>query len=59
MQDITMADAIRDRLVHNAYKTNLKGKSFRNLLRNLQKVATTGYNICFVKAMIDINAFNS
>lgn len=27
--DATMADAILDRLVHNAYKINLKGESMR------------------------------
>ncbi len=27
--DPTMADAILDRLVHNAYKINLKGESMR------------------------------
>ncbi len=28
--DPTLADAILDRLVHNAYKINLKGESMRN-----------------------------
>jgi DNA replication protein DnaC len=29
MQDPTLADAILDRLVHNAYKLELKGESMR------------------------------
>jgi DNA replication protein DnaC len=29
MQDPTLADAILDRLVHNAYKVELKGESMR------------------------------
>jgi DNA replication protein DnaC len=32
MQDQTMADAILDRLVHNAYKVELKGESMRKKL---------------------------
>jgi DNA replication protein DnaC len=33
--DSTMADAIMDRLVHNAYKINLKGESLRKKQTNL------------------------
>ncbi len=33
--DPTLADAILDRLVHNAYKINLKGDSMRKKLKNL------------------------
>jgi len=33
--DPTLADAILDRLVHNAYKINLKGESMRKRLKNL------------------------
>ena len=29
LSDSTLADAIMDRLVHNAYKVNLKGESLR------------------------------
>ena len=31
LADPTMADAILDRLVHNAYQLNLKGESMRKL----------------------------
>ena len=33
--DPTLADAILDRLVHNAYKINLKGESMRKKKTNL------------------------
>ena len=33
--DPTLADAILDRLVHNAYKINLKGESMRKLKKTL------------------------
>ena len=33
--DPTLADAILDRLVHNAYQLNLKGESMRKRLRPL------------------------
>ncbi|OAI20877.1 hypothetical protein A1359_20260 [Methylomonas lenta] len=33
--DSTLADAIMDRLVHNAYKINLKGESLRKKQANL------------------------
>jgi DNA replication protein DnaC len=33
--DPTLADAILDRLVHNAYKINLKGESMRKRLTHL------------------------
>jgi DNA replication protein DnaC len=35
IRDPTIADAVLDRLVHNAYKTNLKGESMRKLRSNL------------------------
>jgi DNA replication protein DnaC len=35
IRDPTIADAILDRLVHNAYKINLKGESMRKLKSNL------------------------
>jgi DNA replication protein DnaC len=34
--DPTLADAIMDRLVHNAYKINLKGDSMRKQKNNLK-----------------------
>jgi len=37
MQDPTLADAILDRLVHNAYKVELKGESMRKK-QCLQKI---------------------
>jgi DNA replication protein DnaC len=37
IRDLTIADAILDRLVHNAYKINLKGESMRKLRSNLTK----------------------
>jgi DNA replication protein DnaC len=39
--DPTLADAILDRLVHNAYRLNLKGESMRKTIANL---TTTGAN---------------
>jgi DNA replication protein DnaC len=33
--DPSLADAILDRVVHNAYKINLSGKTMRNKLENL------------------------
>lgn len=38
--DPTLADAILDRLVHNAYKVNLKGESMRK--RKTKLTAPTG-----------------
>lgn len=38
IRDPTIADAILDRLVHNAYKINLKGESMRKLRSNLTKM---------------------
>ncbi|CAO0821378.1 hypothetical protein DFAR_2300006 [Desulfarculales bacterium] len=35
ISDLTLADAILDRLVHNAYKINLKGESMRKKLARL------------------------
>ncbi|CAO0824288.1 hypothetical protein DFAR_570001 [Desulfarculales bacterium] len=35
ISDSTLADAILDRLIHNAYKINLKGKSMRKKLASL------------------------
>jgi DNA replication protein DnaC len=41
MQDPTLADAILDRLVHNAYKLELKGESMRRKRSVLdQKIET-------------------
>ncbi len=37
--DPTLADAILDRLVHNAYRINLKGESMR---KRTQKLTTPG-----------------
>jgi len=37
IRDPTIADAILDRLVHNAYKIKLKGESMRKLRSNLTK----------------------
>lgn len=35
LTDPTLADAILDRLVHNAYKVELRGDSMRKLMTNL------------------------
>ncbi|CAO0820089.1 hypothetical protein DFAR_1340045 [Desulfarculales bacterium] len=35
ISDPTLADAILDRLIHNAYKINLKGKSMKKKLASL------------------------
>jgi len=35
----TLADAILDRLVHNAYQINLKGESMRKRLKNLTQTS--------------------
>jgi len=37
IKEATIADAILDRLVHNAHKINLKGDSMRKLRSNLTK----------------------
>ena len=37
--DPTLADAILDRLVHNAYKTNLRGESMRKCQAKLTDAA--------------------
>ena len=37
MQDPTLADAILDRLVHNAYKVELKGESMRKKRTTLDR----------------------
>ena len=42
IQDPTIADAVLDRLVHNAYKINLKGESMRKLRSNLTKHKDSG-----------------
>lgn len=39
MQDPTLADAILDRLVHNAYKVELKGESMRKKRTSLDQKA--------------------
>ena len=40
--DPTLADAILDRLVHNAYKINLKGESMRKRRKNLTQTGQSG-----------------
>jgi len=42
IRDPTIADAILDRLVHNAHKINLKGESMRKLRSNLTKNTNRG-----------------
>lgn len=42
IRDPTVADAILDRLVHNAYKIHLKGESMRKLRSNLTKKKDSG-----------------
>lgn len=42
IRDPTIADAILDRLVHNAHKINLKGESMRKLRSNLTKNTNKG-----------------
>jgi len=42
IRDPTIADAILDRLVHNAHKINLKGESMRKLRSNLTKKTNMG-----------------
>jgi DNA replication protein DnaC len=42
IQDPAIADAVLDRLVHNAYKINLKGESMRKLRSNLTKHKDSG-----------------
>jgi len=42
IRDPTIADAILDRLVHNAYKINLKGESMRKLKSNLTNQNNSG-----------------
>ena len=42
IRDPTIADAVLDRLVHNAYKINLKGESMRKLRSNLTKHKDSG-----------------
>ena len=39
--DPTLADAILDRLVHNAYKINLKGESMRKQKKTLTTMTPT------------------
>jgi len=39
INDATVADAILDRLVHNAYRLKLEGESIRKNLANLKTVA--------------------
>ena len=41
MQDPTLADAILDRLVHNAHKIELKGESMRRKRSVLDQKAET------------------
>ena len=42
IRDPTIADAILDRIVHNAYKINLKGESMRKLRSNLTNKKDSG-----------------
>jgi DNA replication protein DnaC len=42
IRDPTIADAVLDRLVHNAYKINLKGESMRKLRSNLTNQKDSG-----------------
>ena len=42
IRDPTIADAILDRLIHNAHKINLKGDSMRKLRSNLTKEKNSG-----------------
>jgi DNA replication protein DnaC len=42
IRDPTIADAILDRLVHNAYKINLKGESMRKLRSHLTNKTASG-----------------
>ncbi|ALY39421.1 ATP-binding protein [Pseudomonas aeruginosa] len=39
--DPTLADAILDRLVHNAYRINLKGESMRKRAKKLTTPSTS------------------
>ncbi|WP_017939185.1 ATP-binding protein, partial [Zestomonas thermotolerans] len=39
--DPTLADAILDRLVHNAYRINLKGESMRKRVKKLTTPGTS------------------
>jgi DNA replication protein DnaC len=43
MQDPTLTDAIMDRLVHNAYKVELKGESMRKKRVSLDRKDETGH----------------
>lgn len=45
LADPTLADAILDRLVHNAYKLELRGESMRKLMINLDLFRTLSYII--------------
>jgi len=40
--DPTLADAILDRLVHNAHRINLKGESMRKIRSSLTKTDKSG-----------------
>jgi DNA replication protein DnaC len=42
IRDPTIADAILDRLVHNAHKINLKGESMRKTRSNLTNLPNEG-----------------
>ena len=42
LDDPTLADAILDRVVHNAHKIELKGESMRKRKGDLTKTADTG-----------------
>ncbi len=42
IDDPTMADAILDRLVHSAYRINLKGESMRKIMSKLTTTSSVG-----------------
>jgi len=44
--DPTLADAILDRLVHNAHKIELKGESVRKTLKSLTQSGHQVHNLC-------------
>ncbi len=40
MQDPTLADAVLDRMIHNAYKIDMKGESRRKFKFNVDHIKT-------------------
>ena len=53
--DPTLADAILDRLVHNAYRIVLKGESMRKRLRQFVSISTTRYSMYGMRADFEKN----